>query len=38
MANEVVRIGDKLVGSGYPCYVVAETGINHNGSLMTLVK
>lgn len=28
-----VRIGNKTVGSGYPCFVVAEVGINHNGSL-----
>lgn len=28
-----IRIGDKWVGEGYPCFVVAEIGINHNGSL-----
>ncbi len=28
-----VRIGDTLVGNGYPCFVVAEIGINHNGDL-----
>ncbi len=28
-----VKIGDKWVGEGYPCFVVAEIGINHNGSL-----
>jgi len=33
MGNKAVRIGDKLVGLGHPCYVVAEIGINHNGSL-----
>jgi N-acetylneuraminate synthase len=26
-----VRIGDRLVGPGHPCFVVAEIGINHNG-------
>jgi len=26
-----VRIGDRWVGDGEPCYVVAEIGINHNG-------
>src|SRR5688572_21986288 len=26
-----VRIGDRWVGEGYPCFVVAEIGINHNG-------
>ena len=28
-----VKIGDKCVGDGYPCYIVAEIGINHNGSI-----
>jgi N-acetylneuraminate synthase len=29
----VVPLGDRPVGDGHPCYVVAEIGINHNGSL-----
>ena len=28
-----VRIGTRLVGSGEPCFVAAEIGINHNGDL-----
>jgi N-acetylneuraminate synthase len=28
-----VRIGDLLVGDGEPCMIIAEIGINHNGSL-----
>src|SRR3712207_5381036 len=28
-----VRIGNRWVGDGYPCYLVAEIGINHNGDL-----
>lgn len=28
-----VRLGKKAVGDGYPCYIVAEIGINHNGDL-----
>jgi len=28
-----VRIGDRSVGKGHPCYVVAEIGINHNGDI-----
>lgn len=29
----IVRLGDRLVGHSQPVYVVAEIGINHNGSL-----
>jgi N-acetylneuraminate synthase len=28
-----VKIGNKLVGAGQPCYVIAEIGINHNGDV-----
>jgi N-acetylneuraminate synthase len=28
-----IRIGDRLVGDDHPTYIVAEVGINHNGSL-----
>src|ERR1700724_4568631 len=28
-----VKIGNKLVGPGQPCYVIAEIGINHNGDV-----
>ena len=28
-----VHIGDKIVGDGKPCYVIAEIGINHNGDI-----
>ena len=31
--RKVVKIGNKSVGDGHPCYVVAEIGINHNGSM-----
>jgi len=33
-----VRIGNKLVGSGQPCFIIAEIGINHNGSLEIVKK
>lgn len=32
MAKQV-QIGDRLVGEGQPCAVIAEIGINHNGLL-----
>jgi len=28
-----MRIGATLIGVGHPCYVIAEAGSNHNGSL-----
>ena len=28
-----VQIGNKQVGDGQPCYVIAEIGINHNGDI-----
>ncbi len=31
--RKTVKIGNKIIGDGYPCYIVAEVGINHNGSL-----
>jgi N-acetylneuraminate synthase len=34
MAREI-KIGDRWIGEGHPTYVVAEIGINHNGSLDT---
>lgn len=30
-----VKIGDKLVGENEPCFIVADIGINHNGSVDT---
>jgi N-acetylneuraminate synthase len=34
MKNNVVNIGGRLVGPDYPPLVIAEIGINHNGSLV----
>ena len=28
-----IKIGKKLVGDGHPTYIIAEIGINHNGSV-----
>ena len=35
---KAVRIGETWVGEGYPTYIVAEIGINHNGSLENAKK
>ena len=28
-----IKIGNRLVGDGHPCYIIAEIGINHNGDI-----
>ncbi len=28
-----IKIGNRLVGNGQPCYIIAEIGINHNGDI-----
>lgn len=28
-----IKIGNRFVGEGEPCYIVAEVGLNHNGEL-----
>ncbi|SVA73458.1 uncharacterized protein METZ01_LOCUS126312 [marine metagenome] len=33
MASSTVKIGENEIGDGNRCYIVAEIGINHNGSL-----
>jgi N-acetylneuraminate synthase len=33
-----VKIGNRLVGDGQSCYVIAEIGINHNGDLAIAKK
>jgi sialic acid synthase SpsE/sugar phosphate isomerase/epimerase len=30
-----IRIGQRLVGDGHPAFIIAEAGINHNGSVET---
>lgn len=29
----MIRIGNKIIASGQPCFIVAEIGINHNGDM-----
>jgi len=38
MNSAKVRIGDRMVGDGEPVFVIAEIGINHNGSLAVARK
>ena len=33
--SKSVTLGDRKIGAGYPCYVIAEIGINHNGEIQT---
>ncbi|MFM9096655.1 MAG: N-acetylneuraminate synthase family protein [Actinomycetes bacterium] len=33
MSIKPVKIGDRLVGPGQSCYIIAEIGINHNGDM-----
>jgi len=28
-----IKIGDRVIGDGQPCFIVAEIGINHNGDI-----
>ncbi len=27
----LIEVGERLIGHGYPCFVIAEIGVNHNG-------
>ena len=33
-----LRVGDSLIGEGEPCFIIAEAGVNHNGSLEMALK
>ena len=33
MSERAVTIGKRSIGDGHPTYVIAEIGINHNGSI-----
>jgi N-acetylneuraminate synthase/N,N'-diacetyllegionaminate synthase len=33
-----IRIGNRLVGEGEPCFVIAEAGVNHNGDIRLAKK
>ena len=38
MGRKCVKIADKTVGDGFPCFIIAEIGINHNGSVSLAKK
>jgi N-acetylneuraminate synthase len=31
--SRAIKVGNRLIGEGYPTYIIAEIGINHNGDL-----
>ncbi len=33
-----IKIANKKVGEGNPCFIIAEAGSNHNGSFSTAKK
>ena len=35
---KAVKIGNRFVGDGNPCFIVAEIGINHNGSIQLALE
>ena len=37
MLNKI-KIGNHIIGENYPVFVIAEAGINHNGSLSIAKK
>lgn len=30
---KAIQINERWIGSGYPCFVIAEAGVNHNGDI-----
>lgn len=36
--SNYIKIADKYIGDGYPCFIIAEIGINHNGSVSLAKK
>lgn len=33
MGRKTVKLGNKVIGDDFSCYIIAEIGINHNGSI-----
>lgn len=36
--NHEIKIGNTIIGSSKPCYIIAEIGVNHNGKLSIAKK
>lgn len=36
--SKCVKIADRFIGDDYPCFIIAEIGINHNGSVSQAKK
>ena len=36
--TKCVKIANNVIGDGYPCFIIAEIGINHNGSVSLAKK
>ena len=32
-AVKTIQLGKRVIGDGQPCFIVAEAGVNHNGSI-----
>ncbi len=35
MLHSILKIADRELGAGKPCFIIAEAGVNHNGNLDT---
>lgn len=33
MRKQIIKIGNRNIGENYPCFIIAEVGINHNGDI-----
>ena len=33
MSKKSILVGDRMIGAGHPCFIIAEAGVNHNGNI-----
>ncbi len=38
MKSKIIIIENKIIGKGYPCYIILDAGVNHNGSMKLAKK